>query len=119
MACAMLNPDIGRTVAPPSRRLSRGVSPSARRAGTPAGQPAKPALSLSKGCRRYKNRALVNAILLIVLSTWAFAQSRPTIRHHREIVDDTPPEIAQAEDAIQKNNFTGAEPLLKKAQIGR
>ena len=27
----------------------------------------------------------------------------------------TPPEIAQAEDAIQKNDFTGAETLLKKA----
>ena len=26
-----------------------------------------------------------------------------------------PPEIAQAEDAIQKNDFTGAETLLKKA----
>jgi Flp pilus assembly protein TadD len=61
-------------------------------------------------CRRASN-----AILLIVLSTYAFAQSRPTIRHHREIIDDTPPEIAQAEDAIQKNDFASAEPLLKKA----
>src|ERR1035438_5211880 len=61
-------------------------------------------------CRRASN-----AILLIVLSTYAFAQSRPTIRHHREIIDKTPPEIAQAEDAIQKNDFASAEPLLKKA----
>jgi Tfp pilus assembly protein PilF len=60
-------------------------------------------------------RRASTAILLIVLSTYAFAQSRPTIRHHREVVDDTPPEIALAEDDIQKNNFTSAEPLLKKA----
>src|SRR5208282_4550625 len=38
-----------------------------------------------------------------------------TIRHYKERVDDTPPEIAQAEDAIQKNDFANAETLLKKA----
>jgi Flp pilus assembly protein TadD len=45
----------------------------------------------------------------------AFAQTQTTVRHHKERVDDTPPEIAQAEDAIQKNDFAGAETLLKKA----
>jgi tetratricopeptide (TPR) repeat protein len=111
----MLNPDIGRTVAPPSRRLSRGRLALGAAGGTPAGQPAKPALSLSKGCRRYTNSALANAMVVLVLSAALFSQSRPTIRHHREIVDDTPPEITQAEDAIQKNDFAAAEPLLKKA----
>jgi tetratricopeptide (TPR) repeat protein len=80
----MLNPDIGRTVAPPS-------------------------------CRPYERRALVNTIVVVILSAALFSQSRPTIRHHREFVEDTPPEIAQAEDAIQKNDFSSAEPLLKKA----
>src|SRR5271167_3121761 len=62
------------------------------------------------------NRPFGNAILLtIVLLTGAFAQTHTTVRHHRELVDDTPPEIAQAEDAIQKNDFAGAETLLKKA----
>jgi Flp pilus assembly protein TadD len=61
------------------------------------------------------NRALVNAIVVVALNVVLFPQSRPTIRHHREIVDDTPPEIAQAEAAIEKNDFTSAEPLLKKA----
>jgi tetratricopeptide (TPR) repeat protein len=62
---------------------------------------------------------LSNAILLLVLATWlttgAVAQDHTTVRHYKERVDDTPPEIAQAEDAIQKNDFTGAETLLKKA----
>src|SRR6266403_1456452 len=45
----------------------------------------------------------------------AFAQTHTTVRHYKERIDDTPPEIAQAEDAIQKNDFTAAETLLKKA----
>ena len=60
-------------------------------------------------------RPLANAILLIVLTTCTLAQTHTTIRHYKERIDDTPPEIAQAEDAIQKNDFTGAETLLKKA----
>ena len=55
------------------------------------------------------------AAMLIVLAACAFAQTHTTVRHHRERVDDTPPEIAQAEDAIQKSNFSDAETLLKKA----
>ena len=62
-------------------------------------------------------RSLANAILLISVTAWAFGhpQTHTTIRHHREIVEDQPPEIAQAEDAIQKNDFAAAETLLKKA----
>jgi Flp pilus assembly protein TadD len=41
-------------------------------------------------------------------------QTHTTIRHHKERIDDTPPEIAQAEDAIQKGDFAGAETLLTK-----
>src|SRR6202165_443223 len=60
-------------------------------------------------------RPLAHAILLIALAAVAFAQTHTTVRHYRERIDDTPPEIAQAEDAIQKNNFSAAETLLKKA----
>src|ERR1700675_201039 len=60
-------------------------------------------------------RPLANAILLIALTAAAIAQTHTTIRHYKERIDDTPPEIAQAEDAIQKNDFTAAETLLKKA----
>ena len=58
---------------------------------------------------------LTNAILFIVLTAVALAQTHTTVRHYKERIDDTPPEIAQAEDAIQKNDFAGAETLLKKA----
>jgi len=60
-------------------------------------------------------RRFAYAILLIVLAACGFAQTHTTIRHYKERVDDTPPEIAQAEDAIQKNDFANAETLLKKA----
>ncbi|MFZ0799340.1 MAG: tetratricopeptide repeat protein, partial [Terriglobales bacterium] len=61
------------------------------------------------------NRTFTIAILLVVLAVTALAQTHTTVRHYKERVDDTPPEIAQAEDAIQKNDFPGAETLLKKA----
>src|SRR3984957_14098574 len=60
-------------------------------------------------------RPLTNAVLLIPLTAVAFAQTHTTVRHYKERIDDQPPEIAQAEDAIQKNDFTAAETLLKKA----
>ena len=64
-------------------------------------------------------RTGTNAILLIVFTAWlavcAPAQTHTTVRHYKERIDDTPPEIAQADDAIQKNDFAAAETLLKKA----
>jgi len=64
-------------------------------------------------------RLVTIAILLIVVVLTAcactFAQTHTTVRHYKERVEEQPPEIAQAEDAIQKNDFTGAETLLKKA----
>jgi tetratricopeptide (TPR) repeat protein len=64
------------------------------------------------------NGSVTHAILLVVVvltACVAFAQTHTTVRHYKERIDDTPPEIAQAEDAIQKNDFTGAETLLRKA----
>jgi len=62
---------------------------------------------------------IIAAILLVIVALTACAavaaQTHTTVRHYRERIDDTPPEIAQAEDAIQKNDFTGAETLLRKA----
>ncbi len=60
-------------------------------------------------------RAFANAALILVLAACAVAQTHTTVRHYKERIDDQPPEIAQAEDAIQKNDFTGAETLLRKA----
>jgi Flp pilus assembly protein TadD len=53
-------------------------------------------------------------LLSCVLAACTLAQSQ-TVRHYKERVDNTPPEIAQAEDAIQKGDFANAESLLKKA----
>jgi tetratricopeptide (TPR) repeat protein len=66
------------------------------------------------------NHPATKAILLIFLTVGfltigAVAQTHTTVRHYKELVDDTPPEIAQAEDTIQKGDFAGAETLLKKA----
>ena len=66
------------------------------------------------GGPRMKHR-FANAILLMALTACTFAQTHTTVRHYKERIDDQPPEIAQAEDAIQKNDFTAAETLLKKA----
>lgn len=75
--------------------------------------------------KRSFNKPLVFFVLLSVLlfvlnlvpttGIIAVAQDHATIRHYKERVDDTPPEIAQAEDAIQKGDFAGAETLLRKA----
>jgi tetratricopeptide (TPR) repeat protein len=65
------------------------------------------------------SRPAMNAILLIILPCWlaasAFAQTHTTVRHYKEAINDQPPEIAQAEEAIQKNDFAEAETLLQKA----
>src|ERR1035437_10427137 len=67
---------------------------------------------------RFTARPKVFCSLLVacLLAVSALAQqTHTTVRHYKERIDDTPPEIAQAEDAIQKNDFPGAESLLKKA----
>ena len=58
---------------------------------------------------------LTNTVLVSALCICAFAQTHTTVRHHKELVEDQSAEIAQAEDAIQKNDFPAAEALLKKA----
>ena len=62
-------------------------------------------------------RLLADAMFLILIAPTAVAvaQTHTTVRHYKERIDDSPPEIAQAEDAIQKSDFSGAETLLKKA----
>ncbi|MGB9197693.1 MAG: tetratricopeptide repeat protein [Terriglobales bacterium] len=58
------------------------------------------------------------AFLSLTLATPAAGQSidtHTTVRHHREAVEDQPVEIGQAEEAIQKNDFSSAEKLLQKA----
>jgi len=66
----------------------------------------------------FANTSLAILFTAAALTTPAIAQtidSHTTVRHHREVVEDQPAEIARAEDAIQKNDFPSAETLLKKA----
>jgi tetratricopeptide (TPR) repeat protein len=62
-------------------------------------------------------KALAIAILLLILCAALVAQDRPpTIRRHVVERDNPmyPPELAQAEAAMDKNDNATAEPLLKK-----
>ena len=56
---------------------------------------------------------------LLLIATCALSQTHPATRPHKEPIrvplEDQPTELAQAEEAIQKNDFTTAESLLKKA----
>jgi tetratricopeptide (TPR) repeat protein len=65
------------------------------------------------------NRSAANAILFVLMTGCVVAQTQyhGTLRHHRVAVEDQPPEIAEAENAIQKNDFAAAESLLKKALV--
>ena len=56
-------------------------------------------------------------VLGLYLGATAFAQSTgQTVRHHRIAEQDSsaPPELTQAESAIEKHDYASAEPLLKK-----
>jgi tetratricopeptide (TPR) repeat protein len=64
---------------------------------------------------------------LAVVFTIAFAlptltaqTTGKTVRHHKVAVDDpsSPPELIQAETAIEKKDYSAAEPLLKKVVEG-
>src|SRR5277367_5901179 len=77
--------------------------------------------SMNRSCSNAIPLVVLAACVLVVCSTtcsMASAQTHTTVRHYKERIDEQPPEIAEAEDAIQKGDFAGAETLLKKA-IGK
>jgi len=67
------------------------------------------------------NKTIWLALLVLALSLAATisAQSAgPTVRHHKVVEQDPfPPELTQAESAIEKGEYTTAEPLLKKVVV--
>jgi tetratricopeptide (TPR) repeat protein len=67
-------------------------------------------MAASRGC------ALALSVGLAVGCAWA-QSSHTTVRHHRVTEEDksSPPELVEAEAAIEKQDFAAAEPLLKKA----
>jgi len=60
------------------------------------------------------NRPAANLVLFVLMIGCTFAQTHSTVRHHKEVVEEQPAELSQAEEAIQKNDFSAAETLLKK-----
>ncbi len=59
--------------------------------------------------------AMLVATILLTMAVAQTIESHTTVRHHRETVEEQPAEIAKAENAIQKGDFSSAETLLKKA----
>jgi len=57
------------------------------------------------------------AAALAAVAPAACAQSKPTVRHHREVVVENAvsPQVEQAEAAIEKSDYAAAEPLLTQA----
>src|SRR5579863_992517 len=63
------------------------------------------------------SRSIWLALLVVCLTESALAQSTgETVRHHKVVEQDSsfPPELTQAESAIEKHDYATAEPLLKK-----
>jgi Flp pilus assembly protein TadD len=61
---------------------------------------------------------LLLATIVFLAGATCAQESKPTVRHHlvQEPAEDTSsPEVAQAEAAMQHNDFSTAEPLLQKA----
>ncbi len=60
--------------------------------------------------------ACIFAFLALVTGTTVAQTTGKTVRHHKVEVDDpsSPPELIQAEGAIEKQDYVTAEPLLKK-----
>ena len=77
-------------------------------------------IPISASCARPPGRGrpgLRVIVLIAALAVSAQAQSSSkTVRHHKVAVDDpsSPPELIQAESAIEKQDYSTAEPLLKK-----
>ncbi len=60
-------------------------------------------------------------LLAFVLPVASFAKSTgQTVRHHKVAVEDSsfPPELTEAENAIEKKDYAAAEPLLKRVVAG-
>src|SRR5579862_4435986 len=60
------------------------------------------------------NRATQGFCVALFLTAISLAQSGKTVRHHIVAEPQAPPELAQAETAIEKKDYASAEPLLQK-----
>lgn len=70
-----------------------------------------------RGTGANKHASITLLVLGFYLSATVLAQNTgQTVRHHKVVEQDQsfPPELTQAESAIQKHDFAAAEPLLNK-----
>lgn len=75
--------------------------------------------ALASSARRLRRGGLGLCVLVIIVALAGFAvaqTSGKTVHHHKVQVEDpsSPPELIQAETAIEKQDYATAEPLLKK-----
>jgi tetratricopeptide (TPR) repeat protein len=74
----------------------------------------------TNGARGASGGSALLSVLPLILAVFcagnALAQSGRTVRHHRVAVEDSahPPELTQAEAAIEKQDYAAAELLLKR-----
>ncbi len=61
-----------------------------------------------------KRRSLLVVLAPILLIGIAAGQTKTTITHHRTVEQNSSTQLTQAESAIEKNDYTRAEPLLQK-----
>src|SRR5215467_6636547 len=61
-------------------------------------------------------RGMALLVVLAIMQGMSAAQTGKAVRHHKVAVEDpsSPPELTQAESAIEKRDYAAAEPLLKK-----
>jgi tetratricopeptide (TPR) repeat protein len=76
---------------------------------------ARSARLLGRGCPGLRVVVLITSVAISIGVSKAQTTSK-TVRHHKVAVDDpsSPPELLQAESAIEKQDYSTAEPLLKK-----
>jgi tetratricopeptide (TPR) repeat protein len=81
------------------------------------------AIDTPASCARLPGRRRPGLCVLLVATAFVFTSSftlaqttGKTVRHHRVEVEDpsSPPQLIQAESAIEKKDYLTAEPLLKK-----
>src|SRR5437016_10543609 len=99
----------------PAERSSAGVSGIAFEQFQAIEAPASCAGPPGRG--RPGLRVLLVATAFVFASSFASGQTTgKTVRHHKVEVEDpsSPPQLIQAESAIEKKDYLTAEPLLKK-----
>ncbi len=100
-------------------RAGAGVPtcPAERSSAKDAGRGEKKTLASRARLPRWGHLGLRVMAMMAAFALSLHAQSSSqTVRHHKVAVDDpsSPPELVQAESAIEKQDYATAEPLLKK-----